>query len=241
MSGFVDLHCHYVPAIDDGVDTLEEGKELCRGLFSLGFQHVVATPHIRTAMFENRREPILQAHAQFGQAVEAVGDMPTLSVAAEHYFDDIFWSLFCDGEAVPYRGKKTMLVELPPRSFPLRLHEHFFQMSVRGTRPVLAHPERYDPLFRTSEPLQPLIAAGALPLLDIMSLTGKYGRAPKKAAERMLDEDLYYAACSDAHRPKDVPKVAKAIQILERRLGRAHVTTLLSDRPRRILEGDVDV
>ena len=54
-TGYVDLHCHYLPGIDDGVRTFEEGVALCRGLRDIGYRRVVATPHIRTAMFPNTK------------------------------------------------------------------------------------------------------------------------------------------------------------------------------------------
>ena len=39
----------------------------------------------------------------------------------------------------------------------------------------------------------------------------KRSSAPKRAAEKLLEEDAYEAACSDAHRPADVDEVRKAI------------------------------
>ena len=40
MSGLVDLHCHYLPGVDDGVDNLDESLTLLRGLRALGFEQV---------------------------------------------------------------------------------------------------------------------------------------------------------------------------------------------------------
>lgn len=241
--GYVDLHSHYVPAIDDGVRTREDGAALVRGLGSIGFSMVVATPHIRTAMFENRRDPLREAHAAFASAFAQDpndGDDPVLGLGAEHFFDDVFWDLFLNDQALPYPGGFAALVELPRDHVPRSLAQCFFQMRVRGVQPVLAHPERYRPLFKRSDELESLVDGGALPLLDVMSLTGKYGREPKKAAERMLDEGLYFAACSDAHRPTDVPTVAEGIEALIERLGRSEAETLLAVHPRQILSGDID-
>ena len=88
-------------------------------------------------------------------------------------------------------------------------------MRVAGVTPVLAHPERYRPFFDATDDMDPLLDVGVVPLLDIMSLTGKYGKKPQEAAERMLDEGVYYAACSDAHRPADAPVVGEAMALLE--------------------------
>ncbi|MBO6937145.1 MAG: protein tyrosine phosphatase [Deltaproteobacteria bacterium] len=239
-TGYVDLHSHYVPAVDDGVRSHEEGVSLCRGLAEAGFSMVVATPHIRTAMFENRRDPLGEAHRAFCAEAEGLPGMPVLGLGAEHYFDDVFWRLFEQGEALPYPGGKSALVELPRERLPHGLAQAFFRMKVAGVHPVLAHPERYRPFFESTDAMDPLLDVGALPLLDVMALTGKYGKAPQKAAERMLDEGVYYAACSDAHRPADALVVAEAIDLLEKRVGTEEKDFLLHHGPRDILAGTIE-
>ncbi|MFT5357290.1 MAG: protein-tyrosine phosphatase [Polyangiales bacterium] len=235
--GFVDLHSHYVPAVDDGVNTLEEGVALCEGLRDAGFSMVVATPHIRSVMFPNERAGLEKAHADFCTATAERSGMPVLGLGAEHFFDDVVFGLFRDGNALPYPGGHAALVELPPEAIPRGLERCFFDMKVRGMQPVLAHPERYRPLFKRTDPLDALVDAGALPLLDIMSLVGRYGRRPKGAAERMLKEDVYYAACSDAHRPSDVALVRQAIKRLGELVGDERTQELLAQNPRKILDG----
>ena len=237
MSGYIDLHCHYLPGIDDGVRSAEEGVALCRALAELGFGAVVATPHMRTAMFENTKARIHEVFTRFHDDTSGNEGLPELHVASEHYLDDVFWARFEAGAIVPYPGGHAALVELPPESFPLGLERRFFEMNVRGIRPVLAHPERYAPLFRGSAAIAPLVALGVLPLLDLMSLVGHYGRAPKRAAERMLDEGVYFAACSDAHKPADAPRVGEAIDRLRARIGPDGADALLRTNPRRVLEG----
>ncbi len=241
MRGLVDLHCHYLPAIDDGVRTLADGVALLRGLASLGYETVVATPHIRTAMFENRKPGLEAAYARFSEDTDNVADLPGTGLGAEHFFDDVFWGLFSSGESVQYPGGHAALVELPEQAFPMRLGERFFEMRVRGVRPVLAHPERYAPLFKRSDPIDPLLDSGALPLLDLMSLVGRYGRRPRDAAERMLEEGVYAAACSDSHKPADVELVSEALERLVALVGEEEALELASEGPRAILEGRFEV
>jgi len=237
VKGYVDLHSHYIPAIDDGVKTFDEGVELARGLRALGYETVVATPHIRTAMFDNHKAGLEEAFSEFAAAASDLEEMPTLGLGAEHHFDDVVWGLFVAGNAVPYPGGHGALIEFPERAFPMGVEKRFFELMVKGIRPVIAHPERYLPLFKKTDPIDPLLAVGALPLLDLMSLTGKYGRRPRKAAERMVDEGVYYAACSDAHRPGDLDMVEEAIERLHKLVGEDEARALLADNPRSILEG----
>lgn len=240
MSGFVDLHAHWVPNVDDGVKSDAEGLAILRGLADLGYARCVATPHIRTAMFDNRRPGLEEAHAAFVARIGDVSGLPALGLGAEHFFDDVFWGLFKRGEHLPYPGGRAALVELPPERLPLRLEHVFFEMRIRGVRPILAHPERYRPFYETSDALDPLLDAGAIPQLDLMSLVGRYGRHPQRAAERMLEEGLYYLACSDAHRPADVELVGEAIARLRQLLGPEEAEAMLGEHPRRVLAGTPD-
>lgn len=237
---FVDLHCHYIPGVDDGVRTQEEGVALCQALRSIGYATVAATPHIRAAMFDNRADDLKQRFERFAAAASEQSDMPELVLGAEHFCDDHFWTIFGNGQSLPYPGGKALLIELSPERIPLGLDERCFRMQVRGVRPVLAHPERYAPLWSSSAPLERLAELGMLPLLDVMSLVGKYGRRPQRTAERMLEEELYYAACSDCHRPLDVEYVAAAIERLEELVGTATAHDMLGARPAAILRGEVD-
>ncbi|MFO0693396.1 MAG: CpsB/CapC family capsule biosynthesis tyrosine phosphatase [Polyangiales bacterium] len=239
-SGFVDLHCHYLPGIDDGVRSQEQGLALLAGLGRAGFTTVVATPHIRARMFDNDKQTIESAFSSFREVASRTPNLPEIGLGAEHHVDELFQRLLGEGGLVPYPGGHAVLLELPPERWPLRLEHRLFEVGLRRLKPVLAHPERYAPLFATTKPLDPLIDAGALPMLDLLSLVGKYGRAPQKAAERMLAEDVYYAACSDCHKPEDVPHVVEAIARLERLVGRELALELLSVHPRRILDGTAE-
>ena len=50
----IDLHCHFLPGIDDGAPSVAEGVAMLEGLKALGFTRVIATPHMRPGMFDMR-------------------------------------------------------------------------------------------------------------------------------------------------------------------------------------------
>ena len=239
MRGFVDLHSHWIASIDDGARSPEEGIALLRGLHAAGFSTVVATPHMRPGMFDNDRvaltrafdamaEPLAEARAQ-----GAV--LPDVHLASEHFLDDTVFHRLTHGEALPYPGGGAALVELPTETFPVRLAHRFVDLSRASIVPVLAHPERYRPVWTDDTCLDPLIDAGAHLLLDVCALVGKYGQTAQRAAEKLLEEDAYEAACSDAHRLKDVDVVHAAIARLESLAGKDETERLLGHAPRRLL------
>jgi protein-tyrosine phosphatase len=240
MRGFIDLHSHWVAGIDDGARTVVESVKLLAALRQAGFDTVVATPHMRPGMFDNTRDTLRRAFDATLGAIGGASGLPEVMLSSEHFFDDIVFQRFLDGTALPYPGGHAALVEFPTRSFPARITHRFFDLMRRQIRPVLAHPERYEPVWKDATVLEPLLDGGAVLLLDVASLVGKYGRAPRRAAEDLLERGYYYAACSDAHKAADVADVAQGIRVLFERMGAEEATFLLSEGPRAILDGQVE-
>lgn len=237
--GLVDLHCHPLPGIDDGVRSADEGVALLVALARAGFDVAVATPHVRAGLWDNRLDTRAAAHAALGDALAAArgrGEpLPELLLAGEHLFDDVLQDLLSRGEALTYPGGGAALVEFQYEFVPVRVELQLWRMQKSGVRPVLAHPERYAPLQADTERYEDILGAGAWGLLDVMSLVGAYGRRAQAAAERNLDKGLYVAACTDAHKPDDVTEVERALEALRVRVGDEGVRRLLDDGPRRVL------
>ncbi len=247
MRGFVDLHCHYVPAIDDGVRTEDDGMALLRALRAIGFDHVVATPHMRPSMFDNSATVIREAYAAMSARIErerAAGELaplPQTSLAAEHFFDEKIYALLLRREGLGYGAKgRAVLVEFGYEQLPVMLPSRFFDLRRTLQRPVVAHPERYEPFHRDpNKAAETMRRAGGVLLLDVAALVGKYGTRAQSTAEALVESDAYYAACSDAHRPEDAEVVARAIERLERMKGASGVERLLKKGPRDILEANI--
>lgn len=240
MSGYVDLHLHYLPAVDDGVRTREDAARLLTGLRDLGFARAIATPHIRPGLFPNRPSALADSFRAFAAGVRDDERFPALGLGAEHWVDETFRANVEADDLLPYPGAKAILVELPPTAIPLGFESVCFRLRTKRLLPVLAHPERYTALADRTDPIDPFLDQGGATLLDLMSLVGRYGRAAQRAAERMLDEGVYDAACSDSHGPKDLDEVARGLDALLRRVGRRERDRLLVSGPTSILAGKIE-
>jgi protein-tyrosine phosphatase len=241
MSSFIDLHSHWVPDIDDGVPSVDDGLALLRALATAGFGQVIATPHMRPGMFENTRADLLAAFEGMQAHVAGAELGIEIGLSCEHFFDDIVFERLMNGQGVPYPGDRAVLVEFAPDHLPARLADRLFDLRRKGLRPVIAHPERYRVSWKDLNVMEDLVDRGMVLLMDVGALAGKYGRAPKKAAERMLDAGLYYAACSDAHRASDVDEVIAGINRMRKLVGDEETGFLLREGPRRVLAGEVDL
>jgi protein-tyrosine phosphatase len=239
MSGFVDLHCHFIPGIDDGARTPEEAIELLQALSTAGFDHVVATPHMRPGLFDNSKEELTLAFERVQPVVARAAGVPEISLASEHYFDELVFRRLMKGEGLPYPGGRAVLLEFYEVDFLPAIGERLFDLRRNRLVPVIAHPERYRCLWKSHERLTALVDAGAVALLDTAALVGKYGKEPERCARRMLEEGIYHAACSDAHRVADVEDVEDGIRFIRKRYGAEEVDLLFRRGPREILAGTV--
>jgi protein-tyrosine phosphatase len=238
VSGYIDLHLHYVPGVDDGVSTIDEALQVCRGLKSLGYGRLVTTPHIREGMFENDRAGLTSA---FEQLVAQLGNdptLPSLGLSAEHHCDSQLLARIEGDGLMPYPGGHALLLELPNEALPVALDRLVFRIASKGYRTVLAHPERYVPLFKRTDPVDKLLDQDVALQLDLMSLVGKYGRAARKAAERMLEEGAYTIAATDTHGVPDLARVEEALKLLHKLVGDDEARLLLAENPRRLLAGE---
>ncbi|MFO0588871.1 MAG: CpsB/CapC family capsule biosynthesis tyrosine phosphatase [Polyangiaceae bacterium] len=248
MRGFIDLHSHWVASIDDGARTTDDSVALLRALFSAGFSTVVATPHMRPGMFDNTAESLRDAYDRTRAALPAGPGLPEVRLASEHFFDAVVFDRIVADQALPYpsllpaektKGRRSVLVEFPTRRFPTAITHRFFDMMRRKIRPVIAHPERYEPVWDDPSCLDPLMDAGAVLQLDVAALAGRYGRAPRKAAETLLQNGYYHCASSDAHSLKDIESVRQGIDILFSSAGKEEAEFLLIGGPTQILDGAV--
>ena len=240
MTGFVDLHCHFVPGIDDGARTREDGVELLRSLAALGFESVVATPHMRPQLFDNTSEQLVRAFAQFEESVREEAGLPRISLSSEHYFDEEVFRRLLAGNGLPYPGGRAVLLEFYDMDFLPAVDNRLFELRRRRLVPVIAHPERYRCFWQSHERLSALVASGSTALLDLGALIGKYGKEPQRCARRLLEDGLYHAACSDAHRASDVEDVEDGLTFIEKHYGDEEIDLLLRSGPREILEGTVN-
>lgn len=62
LKGFIDIHCHILPGLDDGPSTIEESLKMAKMYASQGVHHVIATPHfINGTAWANSAKIVVQS------------------------------------------------------------------------------------------------------------------------------------------------------------------------------------
>ena len=236
--GFVDLHTHVLPGIDDGSRKLAESMELLGHLSDLGFDTVCATPHQKVGAFVPTLAAIDDAFAQVEAALRASSLSLTLLRAAENFWDELFLQRNRTHAQPRYTGERAFLFEINTRIAPPGLEESLFQIRLAGLLPVMAHPERYATFWKQPERLTNIAQSTAL-VVDLGAIDGAHGSEEQKAAQRLLKQRLVHAVTSDIHSSGDVRAIAGGMRWIRKQLGEATLVKLLDDNPRAILAGEL--
>jgi protein-tyrosine phosphatase len=236
--GFDDLHSHVLPALDDGAPDLATGMAMLRGLEMIGFDRVSATPHQKASQFMPTREAIDAAYTSTKDALARAGSKLSLGLAAENYWDDVFFERTQDGSLPRYDGGRSFLFEIPPPEAPPRFEDGLFRLGVKGWLPVMAHPERYQSFWGDVDRLAHIGESVAL-VVDLGALAGYHGWKVGRVARALVKAGIIHAAASDVHTPDDVRVAAEGIAWIKKKLGPDAVTRLLDENPRRILAGEL--
>ena len=86
-SGFVDIHSHVLPGLDDGCKNMTQSIELIQEMQKLGFSELIATPHTMTGVWENTSEGIKESWNSLNDTQKL--SMP-LNYASEYLIDNNF-------------------------------------------------------------------------------------------------------------------------------------------------------
>lgn len=195
LEGMTDIHCHLVPAVDDGSRSLEETRQLIETMRSIGIQRIITTPHIYRRYPHNDSNTLQQ---ELEQLLPKLSDMEVpLMLGAEHMLDEGF-EAHLDKPLLTLGDSKFLLVETSFVGAPLDLYRLIQSVIVSGAIPMLAHPERY--LYMDDKTYDHLRGAGCAFQLNLFSLTGMYGEQVQRRAQQLLERGVYSFVGTDTHR-----------------------------------------
>ncbi len=194
-----DIHSHILPGIDDGSPDVATSLQLIQGLYDLGIRRSIATPHIIGDMYRNTPQIITNALEITKAACKKAGIDIELSAAAEYMLDDYFLELLKKKEPLLTLKKNILLTEISYTSTPENLGEITAGIISEGYQPILAHPERYHYYQQNFDKYYRLKEMGFILQVNLLSLTGYYGKRAEKAVKFILEKDLATLVGTDLH------------------------------------------
>lgn len=194
-----DIHSHILPGIDDGSPDVETSITLINGLISLGIRKSIATPHIISDMYRNNADSINKALNLLKKELARQKIKFEVSAAAEYMMDAYFFELLQLKSPLLTIKNNLVLTEFSYASMPSSPEKMSFAIITEGYSPILAHPERYPYYYNDYKMYHKLADLGFLLQVNLLSLTGYYGKEAVKAAAYMLKNDLVSYLGTDLH------------------------------------------
>jgi protein-tyrosine phosphatase len=238
----IDLHCHFLPGIDDGAQTLEESLELARAAVAAGIHIAVMTPHVHPGRYENDARSIAKLCGAFGQVLAHRGIALGVRIGGEVRISEEIMRMV-DEEQIPYLGEsggfRIMLLEFPHSHIIVGTQQLLAWLLDRKIRPLIAHPERNREVMRDPEKLEPFIQMGCLLQLTGGSILGRFGKPAQECAVRLIERDWAAVVATDSHnmvhRPPDLDDAYAALVRLG---GEPLARALTTDNPAKLIMGN---
>ena len=195
----VDMHSHLIPGIDDGAQNMEETIAMLAKFEALGFSKIITTPHIKHPSYPNSSAKILDGLKEVREQMKLAGINLELEAAAEYYFDETLFHTLESDSFLTF-NKNHVLIEFSFSAEPQGHEKLFYDMRIKGYKPVIAHFERYIYFHGSIEKAQEWREKGMLIQMNINSIFGHYGPGVKKQSEKLIDSGQIDFIATDCHR-----------------------------------------
>ncbi len=237
---YIDLHAHILPGLDDGAQTLEESLKMAQMALAQGIKKIVATPHVTEGIYENEKGEILEKTRQLQNALRDEGIPVEIIPGAEiHISDNILKLLENDKLLTINDAGSYILLELPHfQPVPLYLETLIFQLSLKGIKVIIPHPERNSSVQENPNLLLPIIKQGALIQGTLSSLTGHFGGKAQQTLEILMRHRMVHLLATDMHSTGGRLKgFSNALKKTEGLLGKEILCPMITSVPELIIKG----
>ncbi|NOY29872.1 MAG: protein tyrosine phosphatase [Planctomycetes bacterium] len=238
MLGFVDIHCHLLPGIDDGSPDWETTLAMAQMAVQEGTQTIIVTPHQLGNFAHNRGDDIRRRTQELQQTLDQNQIPLQVLPGGDVRIEDGMLEKLTSGEVLTLGDLRShVLLELP--------HELYFPiegllaaLERQGMTGILSHPERNRGLLREPNLLPNLVEHGCLMQVTAGSLMGTFGSASQQLAEWMISQGLVHFVATDAHGIKSRrPLMQRAFERVEKLAGKAMAQSVCIQNPGLVASG----
>lgn len=211
--GWVDIHAHILPGVDDGASDWEETNEMLRRAYEQGITHIIATPHYVSGQDTHSLREMVK---KLRETAFSISENMMVDLGQEvQYFEELP-SFLEQGKVLTLSGSRYVLVEFLPGDGYMRLFRAVRSLVQSSYLPVIAHAERYNCLKENGRTME-LVRCGAYLQMNAGSLGGGlFDRRAVWCRKEILRGNIHFIA-TDMHgvviRP---PELGEAVRWMAR-------------------------
>jgi protein-tyrosine phosphatase len=231
----VDVHCHLLPGLDDGPDTMEESLAMAETAITEGITHVVATPHANNKFWFD----FAHVRQLRDQLLAHLGDRLKVATGCDfHLSPENLSSLRKDFRSYCINQRDYLLLEFNEISIPPAMDQTLHEIQLAGLRPIITHPERNAILLTHPERLRDWVRRGCFAQVTGGALTGVFGLVAQQNALEWIREGIIHFVASDAHNNRNRPlRLQAAYNVVKGQFGEEKARALFLENPLAAFEG----
>lgn len=232
----IDIHCHVLPAIDDGSRSWEMSLAMCAMARDDGTERIVATPHSNDVYFYDRK----QFQKLADELAEKTGYRPDISLGCDFHFSyENIQDALENPRQFTIDNTPYLLVEFSDYSIPPTTDDNLAKLINIGLKPIITHPERNPLIQRNPERVLDWVRGGCLIQVTGSALTGRWGKVAQAMTEWLFDHEAIHILASDGHNlDSRKPCLSKARAAASAIAGDDIADALVSQNPRAIVNGE---
>ena len=241
VPGFIDIHCHVLPMVDDGAESMEMALDMLRIAADEGIRKMILTPHQKADRKCVTPEGIAKRTELLQKKAEELKIPVELFPGNEIFYRHGLAELLEQGKIRTLADSHYVLIEFLPGEDYAYIRDAIGRVASFGYWPVVAHVERYVNVIKDMEKAERLKEdAGCYFQVNASSVVGDQGFAAKNVVKKLLKAGLVDFVGTDAHSDGSrAPRLRKCAGYLEKKYGETMTKKLMRENAEAVLEDRV--
>ena len=233
----IDIHCHILPNVDDGSESLEESITMAKIAESEGITKIVNTSHCHFDFKYKKGNELKLELEKFNQALKEENINIEVLLGNELYYTSDLIERFDELDFFSMNNSKYILMEFSPINFPKNIEDVIYEIKIRGYIPIIAHAERYKQVQEDVNIVLDCIKEGALIQVNSSSILGKNGEKAEDTSKKLLDNNMVHFVATDAHSSnRRRPLIKDSYNYILKNYGKEVSEKLFIENPTAVIE-----
>lgn len=233
----IDIHCHILPNVDDGSESLEESIAMAKIAESEGITRIVNTSHCHFDFKYKKGNELKLELEKFNQVLKEENINIEVLLGNELYYTSDLIERFDELDFFSMNNSKYILMEFSPINFPKNIEDVIYEIKIRGYIPIIAHAERYKQVQEDVNIVLDCIKEGALIQVNASSILGKNGEKAEDTSKKLLDNNMVHFVATDAHSSnRRRPLIKDSYNYILKNYGKEVSEKLFIENPTAVIE-----
>lgn len=236
----IDIHCHIVPGVDDGPDTVEEAEHMIEMMYGDGIRGVIATSH-RNHNLDFGASRVYEESLEEIRGISSIRYPDFKIYSGAEFFVREGYLDIVDNRPYEIRieGTDYVLIEFESDASYEFISDAVYEFTIRGFRPIIAHIDKYRSIWCSEENIEQLRSDGAYIQITGSTLVGKYGKTMKKSMRKLVKRGYIDFIGSDGHSPeRRKPLLKRSYKVVNRICSKSEAERIFAENPKAMLSGE---